>query len=433
MSKNKHLALDDRCSIEHGLNKRLSFKAIGAEIDKDCTTISKEIRSHIVFEKKGAPYRPFNDCLNRMHCYHIGDVCEKCTRKHKNKCSVCGACRKRCPDYKKQDCPHLLNPPYVCNGCDQRSVCTLEKHLYHAVSAQREYETVLRESRSGVNLTEKEQSQLDGLISPLLKNGQSIHHILVHNQDTIMCCEKTLYSYADLGLFQARNIDMPRKVRFKPRKKKSVALKVDKKCRIGRSFEDFKRFQEEHPDLTVVELDSVEGVKGGAVLLTIHFVFPKFQLAFMREANDSRTVTDIFNNLYDTMGAALYKKLFPVLLADNGSEFSDPASLEFAPDGERRSHLFYCNLSAPHQKGSCEVNHEFIRRIIPKGVEIGNYSQDQIRLMMNHVNSYSRPEIGNKAPYEMMAFFYGKNVLDLFEFKAVAPNDIILKPSLLIP
>lgn len=226
---------------------------------------------------------------------------------------------------------------------------------------------------------------------------------------------------------------MPRKVRFKPRKKKSVALKVDKKCRIGRSFEDFKRFQEEHPDLPVVELDSVEGVKGGAVLLTIHFVFPKFQLAFMREANDSRTVTDIFNNLYNTMGAALYKKLFPVLLADNGSEFSDPVSLEFAPDGERRSHLFYCNPSAPHQKGSCEVNHEFIRRIIPKGVEIGKYSQDQIRLMMNHVNSYSRPEIGNKAPYEMMAFFYGKNVLDLFKFKAVAPNDIILKPSLLIP
>lgn len=34
MNKNKHLALDDRYSIEHGLNKRLSFKAIGAEIDK---------------------------------------------------------------------------------------------------------------------------------------------------------------------------------------------------------------------------------------------------------------------------------------------------------------------------------------------------------------------------------------------------------------
>ena len=66
MSKNKHLTLDDRYSIEHGLNKRLSFKAIGAEIDKDCTTVSKEIRSHIVFEKKGAPYRPFNDCLNRI-------------------------------------------------------------------------------------------------------------------------------------------------------------------------------------------------------------------------------------------------------------------------------------------------------------------------------------------------------------------------------
>lgn len=431
MSKNKHLTFDDRHNIEHGLKKRLSFKEIGARIGKDCTTVSKEIRSHIVFEKKGAPYRPFNDCRNRMHCHHTGDVCKECTRKHKSKCSVCGGCGKKCPDYEKQECPLLRTPPYVCNGCEQQNTCTLEKHLYHAISAQKEYETVRSESRLGVNLTPKELAQLDGFISPLLKNGQSIHHILINNQDTVMCCEKTLYSYADLGLFEARNIDLPRKVRFRPRKKKSVALKVDKKCRIGRSFEDFKRFQEEHPDLPVVELDSVEGVKGGAVLLTIHFVLPKFQLAFMREANDSRTVTNIFNDLYDAIGEALYKKLFPILLADNGSEFSDPASLEFAPDGKQRSHVFCCNPSAPHQKGSCEVNHEFIRRIIPKGVDIGKYSPEQIRQMMNHINSYRRAEIGNKAPYEMMAFFYGENILELLGFKAVAPNDIILRPSLL--
>lgn len=161
-------------------------------------------------------------------------------------------------------------PPYVCNGCPKRSTCTLEKHLYHAHQAHMEYMEIRSESRSGFNLTEEELQQLDSIISPLIKNGQSLHHILKNNPDTISCCLKTAYRYADNGLFQARNIDMPRKVRFRPRKKKSVPLKVDKACRNGRTFEDFKKYCKEHPSLPVVQIDSVEGVKGGAVLLTVH-------------------------------------------------------------------------------------------------------------------------------------------------------------------
>lgn len=70
------------------------------------------------------------------------------------------------------------------------------------------------------------------------------------------------YVYVANNLFDARNSDMPRVVRFKPRKKKSVDLKVDKKCRIGRTYEDYKKFMQGHPSLPVVELDSVEGQKG---------------------------------------------------------------------------------------------------------------------------------------------------------------------------
>ena len=97
-------------------------------------------------------------------------------------------------------------------------------------------------------------------------------------------------------------------------------------------------------------------------------------------------------------------KLFPILLADNGTEFSNPEALEFGPDGERRSWVFYCNPSAPNEKGACENNHEFIRRVIPKSKDIGKYSQEQINLMMNHINSYSRPELGNKPRMPCLPF-----------------------------
>lgn len=243
--------------------------------------------------------------------------------------------------------------------------------------------------------------------------------------------EKTAYVYINNNLFDARNIDLPRVVRFRPRKKKSVEPKVDKKCRIGRTYEDFKDFMKNNPSLPVVELDSVEGVKGGAVLLTVHFVLPKLQLAFYREANTSQSVIDIFNQLYEILKPDNYKKIFPVLLADNGTEFSNPEALEFDEAGNRRSYVFYCDPSSPGQKGACENNHEFIRRVIPKGVDIGRYSQDTIELMMNHINSYARAELADKSPYEMFEFYYGKRILDLLDVKPVNPNDIILKPELL--
>ena len=145
-------------------------------------------------------------------------------------------------------------------------------------------------------------------------------------------------------------MDMPRKIRFRPRKAKSVPLKVDKSCRAGRTYEDFCKFRQEHPSLPLVELDSVEGVKGGAVLLTIHFVLQKLQLAFLRESNSSKSVTKIFHTLYDSLGKDLYMKLFPILLADNGSEFSNPKALEFDANGTQISHVFYCHASAPHER-----------------------------------------------------------------------------------
>ena len=429
MNKNRHLNLDARLEIQHGLSEGLSFKAIASSLGKDCTTISKEIRGHVVFQKKGAPYRPFNDCANRRSCTLDGGLCPDCGRHRR--CSCCGSCTSVCPEYVKEECPLLLKPPYVCNGCSSLSKCTLEKHMYDAVLAQKEYSDVKSESRSGFSLTKAETMELDAFISPLLKAGQSLHHIMVNNPDRINCCEKTAYAYMDGGIFTARNLDMPRKVRFRPRKRKSVPVKVDKACRKGRVYSDFKAYMEEHPGSNLVEIDSVEGVKGGAVLLTIHFVRQEFQLAFRRDHNDSASVTEAFNSLYELLGRDKYCEMFQVVLADNGTEFSDPAAIETAPDGTERSRVFYCDPSAPNQKGSCEVNHEFIRRVIPKKTDITPYTQEQVSLMMSHINSYSRPELGNRTPFDMLSFYFGSDIPALLGISRIEPNSVILRPSLL--
>lgn len=249
--------------------------------------------------------------------------------------------------------------------------------------------------------------------------------------DELMVTERTLYTYMDAGLFTARNIDMPRKVRMKPRRKRPDTIRVDPKCREGRTLQDYEKYRKEHPDTPVAQLDSVEGVKGGAVMLTVTFPPTGLQLAFRRNHNDAQSVIDIFNRFYSELGPDTFIALFPVLLADNGSEFSDPKSIEFDAKGNRRSRMFYCNASAPYQKGSCEVHHEMIRRIISKGVDITPYTQGQITLMMSHINSYRRASLGNKSPYEMFAFMYGEEILKKLGLKLIPPDEINLSPELL--
>jgi IS30 family transposase len=342
MNKNRHLTREERNIIELGLSKKESFKSIGRELGKDPTTIAKEVKNHIQFRRTGCFGKTFNNCLIRKGCARR-NLCgnQKCNRFcfncHDHSCSLL------CPDYHPQTCSRLAKPPYVCNGCGDKRSCTLEKRIYSAAHAQREYEAVRSEARQGIQLTEDEALRLDALISPLLMKGQSLHNICVNHADEIMLNERSLYNYVDNGLFTARNIDMPRVVRMGKRKQKKDIFKVDKKCRLGRTYQDFLNFMVEHPGLPIVEMDSVEGRKGGKVLLTLHFTIPQLMLAFIRDSNTSQSVIDIFNRIYLKLSPASFCGLFQVVLADNGSEFSNPSAIETDPQGRSRARIFYCD------------------------------------------------------------------------------------------
>lgn len=430
MKSTKHLTQSERIIIEQRLLEKQSFKSIGREVCKDPTTIAKEVRGHIQFRKTGCYGKPFNNCLIRKDCT-VRHLCGnfKCTRA----CGFCNAhpCSSLCPDYLQEICSRLSTPPYACNGCERRTSCTLEKRIYSATHAQKEYESVRSESRQGIQLTEEEALRLDSLISPLLIKGQSLHHICIGHADEIMVDERSLYNYVTSGIFAAKNLDMPRVVRMGKRKKKKDRLKVDKKCRIGRTYQDFLVFMEENPGLPIVEMDSVEGKKGGRVLLTLHFTVPQFMLAFIRDANTSQSVINIFNQLYLDLCSEPFRRLFQVLLGDNGSEFSNPSAIETDPQGGCRTHVFYCDPQASYQKGAAENNHTLIRRIIPKGTSLDPFTQEDINLMMNHINSYGRANLGDKSPYEAFASLYGEDLLRKMGVELIPPDKVTLRPSLL--
>ncbi len=426
MATNKHLTPDNRSDISNMLDKGYSFKKIAIKLNKDSSTISKEVKKRRILEDSKVRFKPKNDCISRSNC-KVSRLCDGCI---KSKCSMCSSCNKVCKDYVQEKCNKLLKPPYVCNGCNKRYVCQLKKFIYRADIAQKQYEATLSESRQGFNLDQKQVNIINEILTPLVNNNQSLYHIFTNNKDKLMLSERTLYRLVDANVLTVKNIDLPKKVKYRPRKK-SKELKIDKFCTEGRKYEDYLNYIADGNDYPVVEMDTLEGKKGGPVLLTLFFTSCNLQLAFKREANTAKSVIDIFDYLYEILGHDNFVTLFRIIVTDNGSEFSNPSAIEFNSKGERRTRIFYCNPRNPDQKGACEKNHVEIRKIFPKGTPLDDFSQDDINLAISHINSYLRKKLNNKSPYSVFSSFYDKKILDILNIQYIEPNSVLLKPILL--
>lgn len=424
MNENKHLTLDERNFIEQELAKNTSFKEIAKHLQKDATTISKEVKKHRIRKEGQAIHVSFNHCSRKYNC-HRKNLCNPRCRKE---CRHCKYCNKVCSDFEDGICLRLKRAPYVCNGCSEKFGCKLTKYYYRALPAYNTYKTKLSESRQGINMTELELSNLDKLISPLVKKGQSLSYI--HRTHDISCSRATLYNYLDRNYFSIGPIDLPRKVRLKKRKRRKPAIK-ETSARTNRTYQDFLKYIDENPELPIVEMDTVEGVKGGKVLLTLLFRNSRLMLAYIMHEKTQKEVARIFNMIELDLGNELFEKIFPIILTDNGTEFGDPLSLEFNPEGIGRTRIFYCNPRASYQKGMLEKNHEFIRYVLPKGTSFNGLLQPDITLMVNHINSLGRASLNWFSPYEFAEMLMGKETLKKLNLKKISPNEIQLNKSLL--
>ena len=404
--------------------KNTSFKEIAHYLGKDPSTISKEIKKHRIKKEGQSIHIGFNHCARRYNCHRKNICSTRC----KKECRQCKDCNSVCPDFEDGICLRLKRAPFVCNGCSNRFNCRKTKYYYRALPAFNKYKDILSESIQGINMTELELSNLDKLISPLIKQGQSISHI--YQTHDIPCSRSTLYRYLAKNCFSVGPLDLPRKVRMKKRKEKRTKLK-DTKARTNRTYEDFQKYIELHPDLPIVEMDTVEGTKGGKVLLTLLFRASRLMLAFILFEKTQKEVLRVFNMLEHELGNELFEKTFPIILTDNGTEFGNPLSLEFNEDGIGRTRIFYCNPRASYQKGMIEKNHEFIRYVFPKGSSFDNLLQTDIDLMINHINSLGRNSLNWFAPIDVAKFTLDKEVLKKLNLKKIKPDEIQLNPKLL--
>lgn len=402
----------------------MTFKEIAKFLSKDPTTISKEIKKHRIRKEPNTFNGCGNICKNRFSCRRKN----VCGRNCNFLCFKCKRCNTYCSNFQEDICLILTQAPYVCNSCSSKSACRLVKYYYRALPSYHQYKHTLSTARQGINLSSEELCELDNIVSPLIKQGQTISHI--YQTQNLKCSKSSLYNYIDQNQLSARNIDLPRRIRFSTRKVKRTPPK-DTSIRKGRTYDDFEKYLLDNPDTQIVEMDTVEGKKGEKVLLTMLFRNSKLMLAFLLADKTRNSVLKVFNWIESILGNDLFAKTFPIILTDNGTEFSNPLSLEFNYDGIGRTRIFFCNPGASYQKGTIEKNHEFIRYVIPKGVSMDNFTQSDIDLMINHINSLTRPSLNNATPYDLAQILLDKEVLKKLNLKKIAANEIQLKPNLL--
>ena len=189
---------------------------------------------------------------------------------------------------------------------------------------------------------------------------------------------------------------------------------------------------EAHPDINYVEMDTVVGQQGkGKRMLTMLFVKQSLMLIFFMRDGKADSVVEVFDWLTSALGLETFRKLFPVILTDNGSEFKRTLEMERTIDGKHRTKLFYCDPQASWQKPHIEKNHEYIRYVLPKGKNLNPYTQEDFTLLASHINSTKRAQYGGKAPIEMATSDEFRALLSVLEIQEIPASEVVLAPRLL--
>ena len=433
----KHFTLDDRSALQAGLDQKKSFRAIAKELHKDPSTLAKEVKLN-----RTAYGRCFYTNSFGNLCKYAR-LCKKtnlCHNRAKCKASLCYRCRihdrrRICPDFVKFDhiCPATEKAPFVRNSCSKFNRCDCFRFKYKATAAQSSYEDRLRDTRTGIDMTAERLALLDQIVTPRIKKGDSPQTI-VRNNPGLKVSSRTIYNYVDQGLLSVKNLDLPKKVVYKPRVKKKDYPVKDSGIFNGRTYNDFLELVRNDPERAAktVEMDTVVGCEGSKkVILTLFFRPYKLQLLFLMPDKTALSVKTVFDRIEDKLTPIGFQQAFPVILTDRGSEFSDPDSLETGIQSEMRTSIYYCDPMCSNQKAYCERNHECIRKVLLKKSSFDSLTCYDIRKLCWHINSTKRASLNGQSPIKLASLLLPKEIFEALDLREIPCNEINLTPTLL--
>lgn len=215
-----------------------------------------------------------------------------------------------------------------------------------------------------------------------------------------MICTKTLYNYIDTGIFQGIS---PKNLWEKSKKKKRPykgVVRATIKDRRARSIDERPKEATDRTEYGHWEGDSVKSARGGKTgLLTLTERKTRQEIILKVSQATHEAVQNAFDELERKLGDQ-FRMRFKSITFDNGSEFLNWQSLEASvlKAGDQRTTIYFAHAYHSWERGTNENHNRMIRRFIPKGYDIGGFSDKEIKTVEDWMNNYPRRILGYNTP-----------------------------------
>ena len=204
----------------------------------------------------------------------------------------------------------------------------------------------------------------------------------------------TLYNYIELGLIDNKKLGMAKKKKHK--RKKTI-----KRVSRGTSIEQRPNEIKQRNTFGHWEMDCVCG-STRATFLVLTERLTRQEIICKMENQKSASVLNCLNSIERKFGKK-FNQVFKSITVDNGSEFLDYQSLEKSIYGKnrKRTKMYYCHAYCSCERGTNERINREIRRLVPKGTNLAQYTNADVKQIENWVNNYPRKVLGFATSQEL--------------------------------
>jgi IS30 family transposase len=280
-----------------------------------------------------------------------------------------------------------------------------EKEIYWAESAQRKANN--RQQLKGSDLKIGNDHQLAESLCEIIKKDDYSPYAALQKLkgkgygSARLPCEKTIYNYIHAGVIYGLTMDdLPMRGKRKAADKKQYAHKHTHVR--GRSIEERSDKVKDRVEFGHWEGDTVVGKKGTrSVVFTFIERKTRFYIGRRKPNRKKPRCVEILDQLEWEYGKN-YFKVFLTATMDNGSEFADWEAMECSRYKNRRkkgerTKVYFAHPYCASERGSNENANGLLRRRLPKGTNLGVYSDAEIRAAIDWVNDYPREILGGKS------------------------------------
>lgn len=424
INKGIQLDLSKRKTLQKCLEEQLSLKEIAELLGYHSSTISREIRKYRVQTFKCTGENICYRCKNYKTCHlhhRCGDTL--CFQR-------CVGCMKlkNCIKFAPIKCKIVNKYPFVCNACDRRSYCMLNQYKYDAIASDAKALEIRHDSRIGLNMSKDEYLNLNEILKNGSDKGQSIYHI-VHANESINRCVKSIYNYINNNQVSVKRIDLPRAVTLKKRKKISKKYEYNENKNInrsGRTYADWLVYQAKNRTILFWQMDFLGAPKKSEQQILM-LTLKQFEFAFFIPIKylDESSIIEVFDILEQKLGND-FTKVFEAILTDRDCKFNCFKDIEVNSDGVIRTHVFFCDPARSNEKPNVENFNQQCRTTFKKKTCLSNITWEQCNTIASHYNSRFLNSIDGKRPVDLFIECFGENILHNLGLSIISANEVKL-------